>query len=203
MPALQGLTLDAAVARLQAGRWNHQAHAASRQEVAAAGKETHGRVLRQTPDAATDADPRTVTVHFWVNLGSVPVSILDGIGPKLEADLSKVGIFTVGELSLADSAGLARALHINEQRARDFIGMANLVSCLAVLGLKEQVVELLVKGAGIQSPDQLASASAAELHQVCTDAIAAGRVKVPRQFSFSQTEVAAWIQSAKQNAAPD
>jgi predicted flap endonuclease-1-like 5' DNA nuclease len=199
---LQGLTLDAAVARLQAGRWNHQAHAASRQEVVAAGKETHGRVLRQTPDAATDADPRTVTVHFWVNLGSIPVSILDGIGPKLEADLSKLGIASVGELSLADGAELARALRINEQRARDFIGMANLVSRLAVLGLKEQVVELLVKGAGIQSLEQLAEATPAELHKVCTDAIGAGRVKVPRQFSFSQADVAAWIQSAKHNASP-
>lgn len=202
VPALQGLTLDAAVARLKAGRWNHQAHAALRQEITAAGKETQGRVLRQTPDAATDADPRTTTIHFWVNLGSVPVSIIDGIGPKLEADLSKLGIQSVGELSLADGAELSRALRINEQRARDFISMANLVACLAVLGLKEQVVELLVKGAGIHSLDQLVSASPAELHKVCMDAIGSGRVKVPRQFSFSQDEVVAWIQTAKQNAPP-
>jgi len=74
--------------------------------------------------------------------------------------------------------------------------MANLMSRLAVLGFRDEVVELLVKGAGIRSMEQLAQAEPEGLYHVCQEAVSAGKVRVPREFSFTEANVQNWINTA-------
>lgn len=197
IPDLTGLTLDKAAACLKAGKWKFQTHAAPRAEAAKAGIETHGKVLRQEPLATSPGDKTTETVHFWVNLGSVPVKMIDGIGEKMELSLSKIGIRSVGELSLANVDELSSSLHLNTARTQDLVDMAGLMANLTVLGLKDEVVELLVKGVRIPSLKKLAAANPKELYQTCLKAISSKKIQTPRKFSFTQEHVAAWVQAAK------
>jgi hypothetical protein len=55
----------------------------------------------------------------------------------------------------------------------------------------------LVKGASIHSLEQLSAFEPEQLKQTLRDALSAGRVKVPRRFSFTVDDVASWVQSAK------
>jgi hypothetical protein len=67
--------------------------------------------------------------------------------------------------------------------------MAGLMSRLAVSGFKDEVVELLVKGASIHSMEQLADVDPKELLRICKEAVASGKVQVPRGFSFTAGDV--------------
>ncbi|MCU0857436.1 MAG: DUF4332 domain-containing protein [Pontiellaceae bacterium] len=197
VPDLKGLTMNAAAARLKKGLWKYAAHAASREEIAAFGEGLQGKVIKQKPAAAAAADQKTKTVHFWVNLGSVPVQAIDGIGDKMAANLAKAGIRSVGELSLADVPALAKGLRMNETRARDFVNMAALMSRLTVLGLSDEVVELLGKGLGIASIDQLAKAAPSALYQDCRNVLDSGKIRSPRSFKVTPDDAAEWIATAK------
>lgn len=197
VPVLVGRMLDGAAALLKSGGWQFELHAASREEVAAAEKESRGRILRQQPPAGQSADKTKTTVHLWVNLGSIPVKEIDGIGTRYENSLTKIGVTTVGELSLASVAQVASALRINETRAQGFMDMASLMSRLAVLGFRDEVVELLVKVASIRSIEQLADSDPKELFRVCQREIASGKVRVPRGFSFTADDVNYWVTTAK------
>jgi predicted flap endonuclease-1-like 5' DNA nuclease len=196
VPILVGLTIDAAAALLKSRGWQFEAHAASGEEVSAAGKETRGRVLRQLPAGSQSVEKQKTTVHLWVNLGNVSVKEIDGIGAKLGDSLSRAGISTVAELGLASATQVASALRVNESRAQVFIDMASLMSRLAILGFRDQVAELLAKGAGVGSVEQLADADPTALFRVCRDAIASGKVRVPRGFTFAVDEVKGWIGTA-------
>ncbi len=196
VPLLVGRTLDEAAALLKSGGWQFEPHAAGNEEIAAAGKENRGRVLRQQPPAGQSVDKTKMTIHIWVDLGNIPVKEIDGIGDKYADSLSKIGISTVGELSLVSVNQVASALHISETRAQGFVDMAGLISRLAILGFKDEVVESLVKGANIRSMEQLADANPAELCRVCQEAIAARKVRVPRGFSFTVDDVEDWVRTA-------
>ena len=197
VPLLTGLTLERAAALLKSGGWQFEPHAATSEEIESTGKESHGQVLRQQPAAGQLVDKTKTTLHFWVDLGNIPIREIDGIGTKSEEKLSTIGIATVGEMSLAGSARLAAVLNISEARAQVLLDMAALMSRLAVLGFKDEVVELLVKGAGIRSIEQLAGANPADLYRICREVIASGKVKVPREFSFTADTVKGWIKTAK------
>ncbi len=197
VPPLTGRTLDEAVKIMESSGWTYEAHAASTEDIATAGKETYGRVLHQEPSAGKSADKTKTVLNIWVNLGSIPVKEIDGIGPKFGDSLSRIGIDTVGELSLAKVGEVASALHISEARAQGLMDMANLMSRLTVLGFKDEVVELLVNGASTRSVEQLADADPAELYRVCQEAVASGKVKVPRGFSFTANDVKSWVKTAK------
>jgi len=197
VPTMVGLTLEEATALLKSGGWQFEPHAASSEEIAAADKESRGRVLRQQPPAAQSVDKTKTTLHFWVDLGNIPVIEIDGIGDKLGDSLSKIGRTTVGELSLASITQIAAALRISETRAKSFVDMATLMSRLAILGFRDEVVELLVKGANIRSIEQLADSDPKELYRVCQEAITSGKVRVPREFSFTADEVKSWIKAAR------
>lgn len=197
VPDLTGLTVEESIARLKAEQWNYEAHAANSKEIKAAGKATHGKVLRQLPKASAAVDPQTNTVHFWLNLGSVPVQAIDGIGEKMAENLHKIGIRSVGELSLApDADHLASLLHMGKSRARDFVNMADLMSRLTVLGLKDEVVELLVKGVGIRTMEQLAKAAPTTLHKQCRAALDSLKVRTPQAFKLTLDAVKEWIAAA-------
>ena len=197
VPTLLGLTMDAAVGLLKSRGWMYETHAASREEVTAAGIATRGRVLRQLPAASQVADKQKTTVHLWINLGSASVKEIDGIGAKLEESLAKAGIGTVGELGLAKAAQVALVLRTNETRAQAYIDMAGLMSRLAILGLRDEVVELLTRGAGIKSVEQLADAEAAKIFQVCQEAISSRKVRVPVEFALKADDVKQWIRTAR------
>jgi hypothetical protein len=191
-----GRTLEEALSLLKSGGWQFEPHAASNEEIVAAGKENPGRVLRQEPKEAQSEDKTNTTVHFWVDLGNIPVKEIDGIGDKLEDSLSKIGVTSVGKLSLASVPQIASSLRISETRAQGFVDMASLMSRLAILGFRDEVVELIVKGANIRSIEQLADADVTELYRVCQDAVASGKILIPRGFSFTADDVKSWIKAA-------
>jgi hypothetical protein len=197
VPNLVGRTLDESVEILKSGGWQFEPHAASSEEITASGKETHGQVLRQQPSAGQSADKAKTTVHIWADLGSTPVKEIDGIGDKLGDSLSKIGIKSIGELSLANINQIASTLRISEARAQGFVDMAGLMSRLAILGFKDEVVELLVNAANIRFIEQLANADSTQLYHVCQEAIKTGKVRVPRGFKFTANEVEGWINTAK------
>jgi predicted flap endonuclease-1-like 5' DNA nuclease len=197
VPDLAGLTVDAAIARLKAGQWKYVANAAGSEEIAAAGEGLQGKVMRQKPVAAATVDPEKETVQFWVNLGSIPVQVIDGIGNKLGSNLSKLGIRSIGDLSLSNVDELSSMLKMDKTRAQDFINMAGLMARLTVLGLQDEVVELLVKGVGIQSMNQLAAAKPAELYKQCRAAADSAKIRSPKSFTFTADDVAEWVNAAQ------
>ena len=196
VPVLVGRIFDEAAAMLKSGGWQFEPHAAKSEEIAAAGEKTRGRVLRQQPSAGTAVDKAKTTVQIWIDMGNIPVKEIEGIGIKLGDSLSKMEVTNVGELSLASASQVASALRIGESRAQAFVDMAGLMSRLAILGFKDQVVELLVKGANIRTLEQLANADPKELFRVCKEAITSGKVRVPREFTFTATDVKGWVTNA-------
>ncbi len=197
VPSVIGLSMKAAGGLLSSRGWVFEMHAASREEVAAGTGESRGTVLRQLPKPLQIADKKTAVVHIWINLGGANLRDIDGIGAKYEQTLSNAGIGSVGELSLADASQVASALRINESRAQALIDMAGLMSRLAIAGFRDEVVELLAKGARVASVEALAAASADSLFKVCSEATAAGKVKVPRGFTFTVDDVREWIRTAR------
>ena len=195
VPDLAGFTLKAAKAKLEKNDWKFVAHAATRDEIATAEKDSHGKVIRQNPQPIEASGAETI--HFWVNLGSIPVQAIDGIGEKMELNLSEVGIRSLGDLSLADVSELSSFLHMNERRTRDFVNMASMMSRLVVLGLADEIAELLIKGAKIHSVEALAEADPEKLHQICSRALADGEIRSPKKFSITKKEVKEWINAAK------
>lgn len=196
-PNLAGLTLKDADTRLKRGKWKFVAHAASRKDLAAAEENSAGRVVRQQPEAGAPIERNNETIHFWLNLGSIPVQAIDGIGEKMEINLSKMGIRSVGDLSLADVDKLAKFLKMNGERTRDFVNMAALMSRLTTLGLTDEIVEVLTKGAKIRSIEELAKANPTTLHQACSAALTSGKIMTPSKFSITKKGVAEWVESAK------
>ena len=197
VPYLVGLTLDETTAQLEASGWRFEPHAASEEEIASAPKERRGRVLRQDPPAEQLVDKASVTFHFWVALSTLPVTEIDGIGDILGKRLADLGIATIGQLSLVKASEIAAPMRISQPRIQRFIDMAALMSRLVILGLKDEVVELLVKGAGIHSIEELASASPTQLYEACREAISTALVRTPRGFTFTRDDVTGWINTAR------
>ena len=121
VPSLTGLTLDEAEALLKAQGWVFQPHAAGVDEIASISEKVRGRVIRQEPASNQSSDKASTTVHFWIDLGNIPVEDIDGIGVKNGKNLAKIGIKSVGELSLADVNHISKLLRINETRASSLI----------------------------------------------------------------------------------
>ncbi len=197
VPDLVGLTLNEAASLLKSRGWAFEPHAAGVEEIKTSGEEMRGKIIRQQPYSAEPADKSTTTVQLWIDLGNMPVQEIDGIGYKTGENLLKIGIRSIGELSLAGVSQIASLLRINETRARGLVDMAALMSRLAVLGFKDEVVEVLVKGAGIRTVGELAKSDPEELFHICSEAVSAGKVQVPRDFSFNLKDVGGWIKSAK------
>ncbi len=198
VPDLVGLKPSEAAELLKAGGWQVQLHTAGSEQAAGAGKESRGRILAQEPAPGQMLDKTKSAIHLWVNLGDIPVKEIDGIGERLGESLSRIGITTTGELSLADIKQVSAALNISEPRARDFIDMAGMMSRLAIPEYREQVVELLVLGAGVRSMQELASTDPRELYTICQEAVSSGRVRVPKDFGFTVDDVNVWVKKAEE-----
>ncbi|XES76194.1 MAG: DUF4332 domain-containing protein [Candidatus Bathyarchaeia archaeon] len=128
-----------------------------------------------------------------------PVESVEGIGPILGAKLRDLGIATVSDLALAAPQDLSKA-KISSKKATEFISMAKLMvksNIAGVEGVDEQVAELLVVGAKIDSKEKLAEATPEELTAILTNAVKEGIVKVPKSFKLSVDDSARWVESAK------
>ena len=197
VPNIVGRTFEEATGLLTSNNLRFESYAASEEQVAQAPESARGRVLLQEPAAGELVDKTTVVVRFWVALSNLPVQAIDGIGEKLSGRLIEIGVATVGQLSLTSVEKVAQVLQISKSRAREFINMATFMSRLAIAGLKDEVVELLVKGARIQTMEELAAKDPAELYKAFEETIRLERVRVPREFSFTIEDVAYWIEIAK------
>ena len=111
---------------------------------------SRGHIVIQEPEAGDRVDKSNTMVHVWVALSNLPVDVIDGIGKKLMEKLDNIGISTVGQLSIAQVKLVAQELRINESLARDFIDMATFISNLVVIGLEDDVAELLMNLPAVQ-----------------------------------------------------
>ncbi len=128
-----------------------------------------------------------------------PVEAIEGIGSVIGEKLRKVGIYTVSDLAVARKEDLTK-LAISSKKAEEFISMAKLMvksDIAGVEGVDEQVAEMLVVGAKIDSKEKLAQADPEALAKTLTDAIKAGTVKVPKTLRLTVEDSTRWVDSAK------
>ncbi len=124
---------------------------------------------------------------------------IEGIGPVIGEKLRNIGIYTVSDLALAQKADLTK-LAIPSKKAEEFISMAKLMvksDIAGVEGVDEQVAEMLVVGAKIDSKEKLSQADPEALTQALTEAIKAGTVKVPKTTRLTVEDTTRWVDSAK------
>ncbi len=197
VPDVLGLNLEQAASLLKSQGWKYIPNAAAEKDIQAVKGAQPGQVLRQEPVPGVKADKSKTVLRFWVALSNLPVAAVEGIGTAISGRLGKIGITTVGQLTLIQPAELAKTLKISEIRARQFVDMANLMSGLTLTGLSDNIVELLVKGARIHSVDELAEANASELFQACKTALETKLVLAPAKFRLTEKAVAGWIDTAK------
>jgi ribosomal protein S13 len=128
-----------------------------------------------------------------------PVEAIEGVGVAIGNKLREIGITTVRDLALASAADVAK-VGVSVKKANEFIGMAKLItkSALAgVEGIDEQVAELLVVGAKIDSKEKLAETDPEVLLKSLNASVAEGKVKVPKKVSFQSEDINRWVSSAK------
>jgi hypothetical protein len=196
VPQLCNMPVDKAIGVLKYSAWQYVLHAAKSEDIPVPGTGSFGRVVKQNPAPGQPGDKQNTVIHIWANLSNAPVKDIDGIGSRYQDRLRKISISTVGELSLASAAQVSNILRTSEARAQNFIDMASLMSRLAILGFKDEVVELIISSGQIRSIEQLSSADPAKLYQACREAVTSGSILVPKGFKFTSSDVAGWIKAA-------
>ena len=68
---------------------------------------------------------------------------------------------------------------------------------LLLESLDEEAAELLVLGAGVKSPEDLARRNADNLYDQITSALKMGKVEIPKSYHFTKKDVEKWINAAK------
>jgi predicted flap endonuclease-1-like 5' DNA nuclease len=186
--------------------FNLQLKAVVTQEVTKAGEEKTMFVL---PTRQGEIDPNTMsTLNITLKpiplpprpvRSTRPVEAIEGIGSVLGAKLRDIGISTLSDLAVASPQELTK-LKISSKKATEFISMAKLMvksDIAGVEGVDEQVAELLVVGAKIDSKEKLAQTSPEELATVLNDVIKSGKVKVPKSYHLTVDDSTKWVESAK------
>lgn len=199
VPDITGMTLRKAEVHLKELKWNYEVHTVTDKEIVEAGRKTFGKVIRQKPTAGTTCGSKEEIIHLWVNLGKTPVTVISGIGDKLSASLAKMGIRSVGQLSHANTEELSKFLKMNTKRTEDFIERAAKISTLTNLGLHDNIVELLTKGAGIQSVEELAKANPDQLLKICRSSEVSNRVPSRTRIDLNERTVKSWVQIAQKS----
>lgn len=126
------------------------------------------------------------------------VDVIEGIGVRTAQRLMNIGVNTVDELVAAHADEIARAIGVSEQRAGEFIAMAEILLRLSATVQRDEVAELIVIGGRIKSVEELASADPEDLYANVQDALASNCVRVPPEFSVTPEDVESWIRSAKE-----
>lgn len=154
-----------------------------------------GTVLDQEPKAGTEVD---AGMPLDLVVANQDIEMIEGIGPERGSKLKDIGINTIKDLSVADAETVGEL--VGKSTATKFISMAKLIdstSQLGSLGIDRQSAELLVKAGGIDSVDALKNAESGELYNLCTEAIASGKVEVPMDYSLTQDAVKQWVELAQ------
>ncbi|MCW4010309.1 MAG: DUF4332 domain-containing protein [Candidatus Bathyarchaeota archaeon] len=167
------------------------------------------KTMLALPTKQGDLDPNTMsTLNLTLRpvpltvkpvTGTRPVESIEGIGSVLGGRLRDIGIADVSDLALASPEDLVK-LRIPLTKANEFISMAKLMvksNIAGVEGVDEQVAELLVVAAKIDSKEKLAQTSPEELTAILSDAIETGKVKVPKTFNLTVEDSTRWVASAK------
>jgi len=166
-----------------------------------------GRIIKRTSTLGTgivlDQEPKTGTevdagMPLDLVVANQDLEMIEGIGPERGSKLKDTGINTIKDLAVADTETVGEL--VGKSTATKFISMAKLIdstSQLDSLGIDRQSAELLVKAGGIDSVDTLKNAKADDLYNLCTEAIASGKVKVPVDYSLKQDAVKRWVELAQ------
>jgi hypothetical protein len=190
VPDLIGLSPDQAVAMMKKEGWQFESRPASAAEKKAAGAKSLGLIIRQQPAANQKVDKSKTSIEFWVYQASLaPVKTNDVIEKKPERNdkTSLISERNIGPASVSKASEVKNINLVRIQKSED------VMLKLTELGLKKEVAELLVKGAGISSVEQLAGASYQNLTKICQQAISNGIVRTPKGFTLNQTLVKSWV----------
>lgn len=154
-----------------------------------------GTVLDQNLKAGTEVD---AGMPLDLVVANQDIEMIEGIGPERGSKLKGIGINTIKDLAVADTETVGEL--VGRSTATKFISMSKLIdsaSQLGSLGIDRQSAELLVKASGIDSVDTLKNAEADDLYNLCTEAIASGKVEVPMDYSLTQDTVNRWVKLAQ------
>jgi hypothetical protein len=169
----------------------------------------NGKTMFALPTKQGELDPNTMStlnltlkpIPLTVKPSTTrkPVEAIEGIGAVIGEKLRNFGIETVSDLARASPEDLVK-LDISKKKASEFISMAKLMvksNIAGVEGVDEQIAELLVVGANIDSKETLAQADPETLANTLMDAIKAGKVKVPKTTRLTLEDSTRWVTSAK------
>ncbi|TFG26543.1 DUF4332 domain-containing protein [Candidatus Thorarchaeota archaeon] len=127
-------------------------------------------------------------------LTDLPIESIEGIGPVYGKKLRNAGIPTVAEMLAADPENVAAVCDVNVEQAERWIAMSRF-SWLDTIS--EEDAEAIVFATGMEDLKSLSEASADELYQKITKALAEGDVRVPAGYTFSKEQIQKWIDEAK------
>ena len=125
------------------------------------------------------------------------LEMIEGIGPEKDSILRDSGIKNISDLVDADFSDVSEL--VNKTTTKRFISMADLVDNTSELssGIDRQSAEILVKASGIHSSDMLNNANPDDLYNICKEAFASDKVKVPIDYTFKIDDVKCWIELVK------
>ncbi len=127
-------------------------------------------------------------------LSDLPIETIEGIGFVYGKELRDAGIPTVAEMIVADAEEVAKICDVNVEQAERWIAMSRF-SWLDTVS--EEDAEAIVFATGMADLKSLSEASAEDLYQKITDALAEGDVRVPAGYKFSVEQIQKWIDEAK------
>ena len=146
------------------------------------------------------AVPKVVTPKKPVT--QLKVEDIEGIDPKIVEKLRKININNISDLAESSVKNLVAKAKIEEKKAREYLGMAKFImksSFAGIEGLDEEIAEVLIRGAKINSIDKLASANSENLYKKLKDAIEKKVVRIPKTYELTLDDVKRWVLSAKRH----
>jgi predicted flap endonuclease-1-like 5' DNA nuclease len=129
-----------------------------------------------------------------VQRAELQISHVEGIGPVYASRLEKAEIKTLSQLAKSSVDQIASVAKVNKNVAEKWIRIANL---LLLDVIDEEAAEIMVVGAGVTSPRDLAERKPEELYEQMQAALKVGKVAIPKGYSFTKQDVEKWINAAK------
>lgn len=145
-------------------------------------------------DIASEEIHREGVLDLKTEKGQLPVDTIEGIGRIYSRELSELNIHYVYELAEAKPEEVAQVSGINKETTKLWIAMANLT---LLDSASEEDAEGIVKAANIVTVRELAQADPTALYTTIMEAIEAGNVQVPSQYSLTKRRVKKWIKESK------
>lgn len=127
-------------------------------------------------------------------LSELPVETIEGIGRTYRDKLNAAGIETVQDLLGTTAEQVASICSVSIEEAKRWIAMCRF--CW-IDGISEEDAEAIVVATGITTIRALAAANPDDLLSRINEAVAAGAVRVPKDYRFTPQMVRRWISIAK------